>query len=220
MRIANATDLYGNPYLTSVTAADVVNAAVDSAVEEAIGSSVGSMVDSAVAEAVPGAVESAIGSSVDSAVSAAVDSAVESAGFVRDSELPGKIESMGSSITTALDSEGYLDSCIKEDNLASKLEELGFVPGGSATVPSEKIEFTSADSEKVAWTDNVATFTHGLNGMPAVVLFDGEAKQVLAEVVYLNASSFSIDFGDKTQVTGTWTAVVYRAADPAAPVEP
>jgi len=182
MRIANATDLFGNPYLTSVSAGDLIDSAVDSAVSDAM----------------------------------------QSGGYVRDSELAGKIETMGGAISSALDSGNYLSDYLKEENLAGKLEELGYTPGGSAAVPSEKIEFTSADSEKVAWSGNVATFTHGLNGMPAVVLFDNDGKQVLAEVVYVSASTFTIDFGDKSAVTGTWTAVVYRAAEVSeqTPVEP
>lgn len=161
MRIANATDLYGNPYLTAAS----------------------------------------IGSSVETAVENALES--------------------GSYLDNLVNTE-ELGSYVKNEDLADKLEELGIVPGGGATVAGKKIQFTKADSESVTWNENVATFTHNLDCIPAVVFFDKDNKQVIAEIEYVNANSFTVNFGDKNAIDGTWTAVVYYAgqASSSAPVEP
>ena len=73
---------------------------------------------------------------------------------------------------------------------------------------SEKIAFTSANSSAVSWTGNVAAFTHTLNCLPVVTVYDNGRNQVMADVSATDSAHFSVDFGDRSAVTGTWTCVV------------
>lgn len=171
MRIVNATDLFGNPYLTSASVAPIISGGVLNALAE------GDYLD----------------------------------GCVKENELADKIEGLGEAVATALETGNYLGEYLKEEELADKLEEIGVVTSG--TVLSEKIEFTNSDSAKVEWTGDVATFTHGLDCIPSVVFYDNDNKQILVEVAYVDSDTFTVDFQDKTEIDGTWTAVVYRTSD-------
>ena len=84
--------------------------------------------------------------------------------------------------------------------------------GGGSSTPStpnnELIEFTSSNSTGVLWNGNVATFTHSLDCIPVVTLYNNTLNQILCEVNVLSASTFSIDFVDKSVITGTWKLIV------------
>ena len=87
--------------------------------------------------------------------------------------------------------------------------------GGSSTPNNQLIEFTSSNSTGVSWNGNVATFTHSLNCIPVVTLYNNTLNQIMCQISVLSASTFSIDFQDKSIITGTWRLIVgYGAAYP------
>lgn len=96
--------------------------------------------------------------------------------------------------TVEIGSNGSFDP---DEVLASILEGL-----------SQKISFTSANSSAVSWNGNVAAFTHGLNCLPVVTIYDNGRNQVMADVSATDSAHFSVDFGDRSAVAGTWTCVV------------
>lgn len=89
--------------------------------------------------------------------------------------------------------------------LKSKLENLNYKEG-------VKINFTSSNSNKVTWSGSVATFTHGLNCYPIVAIYDSNMTQALYGVKILDGNRVSIDFTNKSNVTGTWIMIVNYGA--------
>lgn len=73
---------------------------------------------------------------------------------------------------------------------------------------SQKIAFTSANSTAVSWSGNKAAFTHTLNCLPVVTIYDNGRNLVMADVSATDSAHFSVDFGDRSAVAGTWTCVV------------
>ena len=78
-----------------------------------------------------------------------------------------------------------------------------------ATVNSNKlISFTSSNSDNVSWLNGVATFTHNMNCIPLVFIYDENMEQVLYGIKVIDGNSFLIDFKDSSIVTGTWKIVI------------
>lgn len=75
-----------------------------------------------------------------------------------------------------------------------------------------KINFTSSNSNEVTWDGSVATFTHGLNCYPIVAIYDNNMTQALYGVKILDGNRVSIDFTNKSNVTGTWIMIVNYGA--------
>jgi hypothetical protein len=73
---------------------------------------------------------------------------------------------------------------------------------------NKKIEFNTSDSEFVTWNGSVATFTHNMNCIPLIAIYDDNLEQILYGIKVINGNSFSIDFKDKTVITGTWKMIV------------
>lgn len=73
---------------------------------------------------------------------------------------------------------------------------------------NKSISFTSNDSDEVKWSEGVATFTHNMNCIPLVFLYDENLEQVLYGIKLIDENSFSIDFKDSSVVTGTWKIVI------------
>lgn len=87
--------------------------------------------------------------------------------------------------------------------------------------PSEKIQFTSSNSQNVTWSNAVATFTHSLNCYPIVSVYDENGEQIYPIITILSGTSFSLNFDTDSNPVGanTWTCVVvygtrYGNADP------
>ena len=73
---------------------------------------------------------------------------------------------------------------------------------------SERISFTSANDESVTWNGNVAEFTHNLACMPVVTIYDSNMNIVMPDISATDSSHFTVNFGSRSAVTGTWTCVV------------
>ena len=69
----------------------------------------------------------------------------------------------------------------------------------------KKIEFTTGNGTFVTWNENTATFTHGLDCYPIISLYDENMELAMFEIKIEDANHISINFGDKSIVTGIWT---------------
>ena len=77
---------------------------------------------------------------------------------------------------------------------------------------SEKIKFTTADTEKVSWNSahTTATFTHSLDCVPVVMVLTDEGTQTFPRLSVLSASTFSLEFDTEVSIQPDrpWTCVV------------
>lgn len=95
-------------------------------------------------------------------------------------------------------------------NALVEMEDGLYVPSnqGNSNPSNKMIEFTTSNSSSVTWNENVATFTHNMNCIPLIAIYDDNLEQILYGIKVINGNSFSIDFKDKTVITGTWKMIV------------
>lgn len=82
------------------------------------------------------------------------------------------------------------------------------VSQGNSNPSNKMIEFTTSNSSSVTWNGNVATFTHDMNCIPLIAIYDENLEQILYGIKVINGNSFTIDFKDKSVITGTWKMIV------------
>lgn len=71
----------------------------------------------------------------------------------------------------------------------------------------KKILFTiNSDNDDIHWTNNIAYFTHGLNCIPSITIYDNNNNNVTISHHLIDADNISIDFGDYT-IQGTWKII-------------
>ena len=78
----------------------------------------------------------------------------------------------------------------------------------TVVIPNKSILFTNANSEEVVWNGNVATFTHNMNCIPVIAIYDDTFEQVLYGIKVINGNSFSIDFKDKNVIQNSWRMII------------
>lgn len=80
--------------------------------------------------------------------------------------------------------------------------------GGINESSSKKIIFTRTSNDyQASWTEAKLKLTHGLNCYPFVMIYDNEGKQVYFDTKFVDKDIVIVDFINKSNVKGSWTAI-------------
>ena len=77
-----------------------------------------------------------------------------------------------------------------------------------SSISNKVIQFTSLNSDNVVWNDSVAVFTHNMNCVPIVTLYNSNMIQIMCDIQIIDGNTFSIDFQDASIVDGTWKMIL------------
>lgn len=86
--------------------------------------------------------------------------------------------------------------------------DLSSIQSDDSSISNKVIQFTSSNSDGVVWNDSVAVFTHNMNCVPIVTLYNSNMIQIMCDIQIIDSNTFSIDFQDASIVDGTWKMIL------------
>ena len=125
---------------------------------------------------------------------------IDLSAYATKSELNGKVDAVAGK---GLSTNDFTNS------LKSKLESISV----SGTV-FNTIKFTNSTSDaSMYWSGNIGHFTHTLNCIPSVKIYDNNFQEVMVEIIPTSSTHFTADFQNKSSVQGEWTCIVNYGAE-------